>query len=62
MFYRRLFVTIWSTTFYSRMSFEEFMKMSGGPKVALSGLRQFLATEGPLKIMKDAFYLMLKLF
>ena len=25
-------------------------------KGALSGLRQFLATESPLKIMKNAFY------
>ena len=25
-------------------------------KVALSGLRKFLATESPLKVMKDAFY------
>ena len=25
-------------------------------KDALSGLRQFLATESPLKIMKNAFY------
>ena len=25
-------------------------------KVALSGLRQFLATELPLKMMKNAFY------
>ena len=27
---------------------------------ALSGLRQFLATENPLKIMKNAFYFTLK--
>ena len=38
--------------------------VSGGPvkkyndflKGALSGLRQFLATESPLKMMKNAFY------
>ena len=29
-------------------------------KGALSGLRQFLATESPLKMMKNAFYLTLK--
>ena len=29
-------------------------------KDALSGLRQFLATENPLKIMKKAFYFTLK--
>ena len=27
---------------------------------ALSGLRQFLATESPLKMIKNAFYLTLK--
>ena len=29
-------------------------------KGALSGLRQFLATENPLKMMKNAFYFTLK--
>ena len=29
-------------------------------KGALSGLRQFLATESPLKMMKNAFYFTLK--
>ena len=29
-------------------------------KDALSGLRQFLATESPLKVMKNAFYFTLK--
>ena len=29
-------------------------------KVLLSGLRQFLPTETPLKMMKNAFYLMLQ--
>ena len=29
-------------------------------KGALSGLRQFLATESPLKVMKNAFYFTLK--
>ena len=29
-------------------------------KGALSGLRQFLATESPLKIMKNTFYFTLK--
>ena len=29
-------------------------------KGALSGLRQFLPTESPLKIMKNAFYFTLK--
>ena len=29
-------------------------------KVALSDLRQFLATESPLKMMKNAFYFTLK--
>ena len=29
-------------------------------KGALSGLRQFLATENPLKMMKNAFYFALK--
>ena len=29
-------------------------------KGALSGLRQFLATESPLKMMKNAFYFILK--
>ena len=31
-------------------------------KGALSGLRQFLATERPLKVMKNAFYFMSKAF
>ena len=31
-------------------------------KGALSGLRQFLATESPLKMMKNAFYFTLKAF
>ena len=41
---------------------------SGGFKGALSGLRQFLATENTLKMMKNAFYftskarLVLKIF
>ena len=32
------------------------------PKIkgAFSGLRQFLAAESPLKLMKNAFYFMLK--
>ena len=29
-------------------------------KIALSSLTQFLATESPLKMMKDAFYFILK--
>ena len=29
-------------------------------KGALSGVKQFLATESPLKIMKNAFYFTLK--
>ena len=29
-------------------------------KGAFSGLRQFLATEGPLKMMKNTFYFILK--
>ena len=29
-------------------------------KDALSGLKQFLATESPLKVMKNAFYFTLK--
>ena len=29
-------------------------------KGALSGLRQFLATESPLKMMKNAFYITLE--
>ena len=31
-------------------------------KGALSGLRQFLATESPLKLMKCTFYFTLKAF
>ena len=31
-------------------------------KGALSGLRQFLATENPLKIMKNDFFFILKAF
>ena len=31
-----------------------------GVKGALSGLRQFLAPESPLKMMKNAFYFTLK--
>ena len=31
-------------------------------KGALSGLRQFLATESPLKIMKNDFFFILKAF
>ena len=31
-------------------------------KGSLSGLRQFLATEAPLKIMKNVFYFVLKIF
>ena len=33
-----------------------------GFKGPLSGLRQFLTTEGPLEIMKNAFYFTLKAF
>ena len=29
-------------------------------KVAVSGLKQFLATESPLKMMKNAFYFTIK--
>ena len=32
------------------------------PKGALSGLRQFLATERPLKMMKNPFYFTSKAF
>ena len=35
-------------------------KMKISVKVALSGLRQFLATKSPLKMMKNAFYFTLK--
>ena len=35
-------------------------KMKISLKVALSGLRQFLATKSPLKIMKNSFYFTLK--
>ena len=35
-------------------------KLLGTIKGALSGLRQFLATERPLKIMENAFYFTLK--
>ena len=35
-------------------------KLLGTIKGALSGLRQFLATEKPLKMMKNAFYFTLK--
>ena len=31
-------------------------------KTALSGVRPFLATESPLKLMKNAFYFILKAF
>ena len=33
-----------------------------GPKGALSGLRQFLAIENPIKMMENAFYFILKAF
>ena len=36
------------------------LHMSGKVKGALQGLRQFLASESPLKKMKDAFYFALK--
>ena len=32
------------------------LRMIGDMKGALSGLRQLLTTEGPLKMMKNAFY------
>ena len=38
------------------LNFYVFEKKQG----ALSGLRQFLATESPLKMMKNVFYFMLK--
>ena len=42
------------------------MMFSGGPKGnikgALSGLRQFLVTKSPLKLMKNAFYFISKSF
>ena len=38
------------------------MKVDYKLKSALKCLRQFLATENPLKIMKNDFYLTLKLF
>ena len=34
--------------------------MSNGIKGALAGLRYFLATKTPLKMMKNAFYFTLK--
>ena len=34
--------------------------MSTGIKGAVSGLKQFLATEIPLKMMKNVFYFILK--
>ena len=36
--------------------------LKAGIKDALSGLRQFLAAESALKVMKNAFYLRQKLF
>ena len=42
------------------LSFHEFTWLEQCPKEfkgALSGLRQFLATESPLRMMKNAFYL-----
>ena len=35
-------------------------KCWNGFKGTLSGMRQFLATEGPLKVMKNAFYFTLE--
>ena len=47
--------------------FEVFAKLHKSPlltanivKEAVSGLRQFLATESPLKMIKNAFYLTMK--
>ena len=38
--------------------FDHFVELA--LKGALSGLRQFLATESPLKLMKNAFYFISK--
>ena len=45
--------------FYKHNRSQMFFKI-GALKGALSGLRQLLATECPLKIMKNAFYFTLK--
>ena len=38
----------------------EVLHYVGSIKGALSGLREFLATESPLKMMKNSFYFTLK--
>ena len=37
-----------------------FIANTDNVKVAFSGLRQFFATESPLKMIKNAFYFLLK--
>ena len=41
-------------------SIKTTQKVKFSIKGALSGLRQFLAAESPLKMMKNAFYITLK--
>ena len=49
--HNRLKKEVTSVNAYFKLLFTEI-----GFKVALSGLRQFLANEAPLKMMKNAFY------
>ena len=51
------------TAFYTDHEIEQgnqILKVFGEIKGTLSGLRQFFATESPLKMMKNAFYFTLK--
>ena len=45
---------------YSVKNFNEILDIIFFFKGALSGLRQFSATESPFKMMKNSFYLALK--
>ena len=56
-FEERLFTSLTMLGLESKASISSTIKENSRFKGALSGLRRFLATEGTLKRMKNAFYL-----
>ena len=51
---------LWNYEDYLWSKFQLKLKLFTGVKGALSGLREFLLTENPLKRMKNAFYFISK--
>ena len=56
----RCFCILLKATLKPHFGHNNFAKVTFCLKYALSGLRQFLATEIPLKMIKNAFYFTLK--